>query len=113
MSKKYWCPMCGDLESWGFIGIAEVIRHRDGCKDREIPSVEPLDVPEVTTWGESGGAEAVCCYFEVDDCPYMMLVCGQRFGCIDDGAAAVAGPRVCHDVPDIVEAINYVAGVRR
>jgi len=28
-------------------------------------------------------------------------------------AAAIAGPRVCHDVPDIVTAINYVAGVRR
>jgi hypothetical protein len=67
-------------------------------------------VPEPTTWGESGGAEAVCCYFEVNDCPYMMLVCGSRFACIDDGAAAVAGPRVCHDVPDIVDAINYVAG---
>jgi hypothetical protein len=110
-SKKYWCPTCGDLESFVFLGIANAIQHRDGCTLREIPVVEHLAVPEVTTWGESGGADAVCCYFEVDDAPYMMLVRGRRFGCIDDGAAAVAGPRVCHDVPDIVEAINYVAGV--
>jgi hypothetical protein len=112
MSKKYWCPTCGNLESFVFLGIANAIKHRDGCTLREIPVVEPLDVPEPTTWGESHPVGAVCCYFEVDDDPYMMLVRGRRFGCIDDGAAAVAGPRVCHDVPDVVTAINYVAGVK-
>jgi hypothetical protein len=112
MRKRYWCPTCGDLESFVFLGIANAIKHRDGCNLREIPSVEPLDVPEPTTWGESHPVGAVCAYFEVNDCPYMMLVCGRRFGCIDDGAAAVAGPRVCHDVPDVVTAINYVAGVQ-
>jgi addiction module HigA family antidote len=29
----------------------------------------------------------VCCYFEVNDCPYMMLVCGSRFACIDDAVS--------------------------
>jgi len=111
MSKKYWCPTCGDLESFVFLGIANAIQHRDGCTLREIPVVEPLDVPEVTTWGESHPVGAVCSYYAVDDDTYTILVCGRRFACIDDGAAAVAGPRVCHDVPDIVTAINYVAGV--
>jgi len=59
-SKKYWCPTCGDLESFVFLGIANAIQHRSGCTLREIPVVEPLDVPEETTWGESGGAEALC-----------------------------------------------------
>lgn len=114
MTKKYWCPTCGDLTSTDFAGIADLVPHREHCQTlREIPVVEPLDVPEVTTWGESHPVGAVCCYFERLDDPYMMLVCGRRFGCIDDGAAAVAGPGVCHDVPDIVTAINYVAGVKR
>ncbi len=31
------------------------------CLERLIPVVKPLDVPEETTWGASGGDEAVCC----------------------------------------------------
>jgi len=112
MSKKYWCPTCGEMESFVFLGIANAIKHRDGCTDREIPSVEPLDVPEPTTWGESHPVGAVCSYYAVDDDTYTIFVYGRRFACIDDGAAAIAGPRVCHDVPDIVTAINYVAGVK-
>jgi hypothetical protein len=111
--KKYWCPSCGDLSSCDFAGIADLVPHREHCQTlTEILSVDPLDVPEPTTWGESHPVGAVCSYYAVDDDTYTILVCGRRFGCIDDGAAAVAGPRVCHDVPDIVTAINYVAGVK-
>jgi hypothetical protein len=53
MTKKYWCPMCGNVP-------AILVTHKADCIGfHAIPVVEPLDVPEVTTWGESGGAEAL------------------------------------------------------
>jgi hypothetical protein len=58
-SKKYWCPTCGDLESFVFLGIANAIQHRSGCTMREIPVVEPLDVPEETTLDESDLADGM------------------------------------------------------
>jgi hypothetical protein len=63
MSKKYWCPMCGDVPATPTMGIALLVMHKADCIGfHAIPVVEPLDVPEVTTWGESGGAEAVTCH---------------------------------------------------
>lgn len=108
----YWCPMCGDLPETSnpFPWMPGQAWHHGACDFRAIPVCTPLDVPEPTTWGESHPVGAVCAYFEIDDCPYQMLVCGQRLACIDGDAAAVAGPRVCHDVDDVVQAINYVAG---
>jgi hypothetical protein len=104
--------MCGDVPTTPTMGIALLVMHKADCIGfAAIPSVEPLSVPEPTTWGESHPVGAVCSYYAVDDDTYTILVYGRRFACIDDGAAAVAGPRVCHDVPDIVTAINYVAGV--
>jgi hypothetical protein len=62
MTKKYWCPTCGDMPFVDFLGLERVIIHNvETCTATAIPVVEPLDVPEVTTWGESGGAEAVTC----------------------------------------------------
>jgi hypothetical protein len=90
-----------------------MVAHRGDCRSREIPLVEPLDVPEVTTWGESGGAEAVTLAGQVyehggndnDDksTPYVVVYSGHteheyyRHG----------------KLLDVVTAINYVAGVRR
>lgn len=93
--KRYWCPTCGEMESFVFLGIANAIKHRDGCTLREIPVVEPLAVPEVTTWGESGGVDAVCLSVYFDDTIYLR---GRLFA---------PGDR------NIVAAINYVAGVKR
>jgi len=95
MSKRYWCPTCGEMESFVFLGIANAIKHRDGCTLREIPVVEPLAVPEVTTWGESGGVDAVCLSVYFDDTIYLR---GRLFAPADR---------------NIVAAINYVAGVKR
>jgi len=92
--KRYWCPTCGEMESFVFLGIANAIKHRDGCTLREIPVVEPLAVPEVTTWGESGGVDAVCLSVYFDDTIYLR---GRLFA---------PGDR------NIVTAINYVAGVK-
>ena len=93
--KRYWCPTCGEMESFVFLGIANAIKHRDGCTLREIPVVETLAVPEVTTWGESGGVDAVCLSVYFDDTIYLR---GRLFA---------PGDR------NIVAAINYVAGVKR
>ena len=82
------------MESFVFLGIANAIKHRDGCTLREIPVVEPLAVPEVTTWGESGGVDAVCLSVYFDDTIYLR---GRLFA---------PGDR------NIVTAINYVAGVK-
>jgi len=92
--KRYWCPTCGEMESFVFLGIANAIQHREGCTDREIPSVEPLAVPEPTTWGESGGVDAVCLSVYFDDTIYLR---GRLFAPADR---------------DVVTAINYVAGVK-
>ncbi len=108
MSKKYWCPTCGEMESFVFLGIANAIKHRDGCTLREIPSVEPLAVPEPTTWGESGGAEAVCLRFYFDDAVFIR---DGVFAWVDSLGWRVSDGDVWHGVPDIVTAINYVAGV--
>ena len=108
----YRCPVCGDLEPipWA---LAPAWRHTvdHSLTVPVVPVFKPLATPEPTTWGESHPVGAVCSFFEIDD-PYMMIVSGRRFACIDGDAAAVAGPRVCHDVDDVVQAINYVAGAK-
>jgi len=109
MSKRYWCPMCGDLTSCDFAGIADLVPHREHCQTlTEIPSVDPLDVPEPTTWGESGGAEAVCLRFYFDDAVYIR---DGVFAWVDSMGWRVSDGDVWQDMPDIVDAINYVAGV--
>jgi hypothetical protein len=53
MTTKYWCPTCGDLPTvpnpfpW-LPGTAHF--HGPACPGVPIPVVEPLAVPEVTTW---------------------------------------------------------------
>jgi len=109
MSKKYWCPTCGEVIATQFLGIADMMQHRDGCTLREIPRVEPLDVPEVTTWGESGGAEAVCLRAYFDDVIYIR---GRLFTFPDlDSWVISDGQGASHT--DVVTAINYVAGSKR
>jgi hypothetical protein len=90
MTKKYWCPTCGDLEQiaspFPWIRDSHAWRHAVDCSGPFvfIPVVEPLDVPEVTTWGESGGAEALChwrgpggwCYTSAD--VHARIVAGVR-----------------------------------
>jgi len=94
-TKKYWCPTCGDLETiQNFMGIGMANVHRGDCTANAIPVVEPLAVPEVTTWGESGGVDAVCLSVYFDDTIYLR---GRLFA---------PGDR------NIVTAINYVAGVK-
>ena len=112
MSKRYWCPTCGDLESFVFLGIANAIQHRDGCTLREIPVVEPLAVPEVTTWGESGGAGEVCLSVYFDS---VVHIRDGVFAWVDSMGWRVSDGvwQDWQDVPDIVVAINYVAGVKR
>jgi hypothetical protein len=114
MSKRYWCPTCGDLESFVFLGIANAIRHRDGCSLREIPSVDPLDVPEETTWGESGGAGEVC--VSQTAIPSMVIwTLGDSMTRRADFWAGfwwMTGDRTVENT-DVVVAINYVAGVKR
>ena len=58
----YWCPMCGDLPDVTnpFPWIEGKAWHHGACDFKAIPVCTPLDVPEPTTWGESGGEEAVC-----------------------------------------------------
>ena len=61
MKKRHWCPTCGEIIPSDFLGLADAIVHiADECVSTSIPLVEPLAVPEPTTWGESGGDEAVC-----------------------------------------------------
>jgi len=112
VSKKYWCSTCGDLSSCDFAGITDLVPHQEHCQTlREIPSVEPLAVPEPTTWGESGGAEAVTLAGQVyehggnDDksTPYV-VVYSER----GDVEYYHQGKLL-----DVTTAINYVAGVQR
>lgn len=58
----YWCPECGDLKEIinPFPWIDGKAFYHGGCHGLFIPVYKPLAVPEVTTWGESGGDEAVC-----------------------------------------------------
>ena len=95
-TRKYWCPMCGDVPAIPTMGIALLVTHKADCIGfHAIPVVEPLAVPEVTTWGESGGVDAVCLSVYFDDTIYLR---GRLFA---------PGDR------NIVTAINYVAGVKR
>lgn len=57
----YWCPMCGDLPTTHnpFPWVPGQAWHHGACDFRAIPVCTPLDVPEPTTWGESGGEEAI------------------------------------------------------
>jgi hypothetical protein len=115
MTKKYWCPTCGETSATDFIGIADMMAHREGCRAKFIPLVVPLDVPEVTTWGESGGAGEVC----LDDGIHQMGR-GRGKGRNERWALQrnhdpdrwfVAHGRHDFDA-DAVIAINHVVGVR-
>jgi hypothetical protein len=110
-SKKYWCPTCDDLSSINFGDIADPVPHRKHCQTlTEIPSVEPLAVPEPTTWGESGGAGEVCLSVYFDSVVYIR---DGVFAWVDSMGWRVSDGvwQDWRDVPDIVDAINYVAGV--
>lgn len=78
--------------------------------EKEIPTFKPLDVPEETTWGESGGAEAVCLRVYFDDIIY---ICGRRFMFDDYTGIGVSNGESHHIVPDITTAINYIADSKR
>jgi hypothetical protein len=99
MSKR-WCPVCEDAAE-GKLCLAD-----------SIPSVDPLAVPEPTTWGESGGAEAVCLSAYFDDAVFIR---DNAFAWVDSMGWRVSDGvwQDWRDVPDIVDAINYVAGVRK
>ena len=113
-SKKYWCPTCGEVTATDFLGIADMMAHRAGCHAKFIPVVEPLDVPEVTTWGESGGAEAVC-VSQIESTSMVLWTIGDSMTRRADHWAGFWWMTGNGGVEngDIVSAINYVAGVRR
>lgn len=109
--------MCGDLSSRHMHDGVHIVPHNDGCTANAIPSVEPLAVPEPTTWGESGGADAVCLRVYFDDAVYIR---DDVFAWVDSMGWRVSDGDVwrcvvdwSHRLDDIVTAINYVAGVTR
>lgn len=59
MKKRYWCQTCGEITPTDLFGLADIVVHTKTCVSTSIPFVEPLAVPEPTTWGESGGDEAI------------------------------------------------------
>ena len=80
----YWCPVHGDCQCYA-----------------SIPVYTPLAVPEVTTWGESGGAEAVTASGTVG----IMYDLGGR------AARWIWSNDNC-DGWDMAKQINYVAGAK-
>jgi hypothetical protein len=110
-TKKYWCPMCGDVPTTPTMGIALLVTHKADCIGfHAIPVVEPLDVPEETTWGESGGAEAGALgrfYLPWPDDDRVMYVVED-----DDGIVLFARFPV-EDLSARFPANDYVAGVRK
>ena len=115
-SKKYWCPTCKEITPSDFMGLANAIVHTvETCNSTSIPVVEPLDVPEVTTWGESGGAGEVC-YGQAHDKAMRIWRLGDDDRVRVDFWAGywwLTGGRHRVENTDIVDAINYVAGVER
>lgn len=122
MSKEYWwCVPCSEGD---FYVDRRDCPFRD-CSATYIPVVKPLDVPEPTTWGESGGAEAVCAeyssspagaggvldYVRVEDKWFETTASVYDSGEViihesTSGRPTGMNYRRC----DIVAAINYVAG---
>jgi hypothetical protein len=104
-TRKYWCPTCGEQTATDFFGIADMMAHRAGCRAKFIPVVEPLDVPEVTTW----------------DCPEVVTVCDDVKGhttlCSPDAVLLDDGYAWADHLSQIwftdVDSVNYVAGVRK
>ena len=74
----YWCPMCGDLPTTHnpFPWVPGQAWHHGACDFRAIPVCTPLDVPEPTTWGESGGEEAITLHIN-SATPWWMV--GENF----------------------------------
>jgi hypothetical protein len=79
-----------------------------------VPVFEPLDVPEETTWGESGGAEAVC--VSQTAIPSLVIwTLGDSMTRRADFWAGfwwMTGDRTVENT-DVVTAMNYVAGSKR
>lgn len=97
----YWCPICGDLATttnpfpWT---PGTAWKHAVDCSGPFVfvPVFTPLAVPEVTTWGESGGVEAVT----------------NEKGCFVWRLGDSTKNMVGMESTDIVSAINYVAGAK-
>jgi hypothetical protein len=110
MSKKYWCPMCGDVPTTPTMGIAILVIHKADCIGfHAIPVVEPLDVPEVTTLDESDLADGM-----------VVSLIGYRSGvfrvCTPD-TRTYDGDHWCiserHTAEITVAEVQRVAGVRK
>lgn len=109
MRKRYWCQTCGEITPTDFLGLADVIVHTaDDCVSTSIPLVEPLATPEPTTWGESGGDEAITLH---DNSATPSLMVG------DNGRNFVANYRDIYWMAehgkglvegDVVQAINFL-----
>ena len=106
MSNKpigYWCPLCGDLKeiSNPFPWIDGKAFHHGHCPGLFIPVYRRLDVPEVTTWGESGG--------------YHAITTSGAFGIIfalGGRETRLIWSNVDCEGWDMAEQINYVAGAK-
>ena len=92
-----------------------------------IPSFTPLAVPEVTTWGESGGDKALCCQYneciDIGGGGVMDYSLGDDMwfdrtaAVYDDGKVLVHVPiddedpaTFVYEPTDIATAIRFVAG---
>lgn len=66
----WWCPECGhtEPERWTQTLCGETDRPTTA-----IPIYLPLPTPEPTTWGESGGDDAVCNVLAMDGTTNLML----------------------------------------
>ena len=94
--------MCGDLPTTPMMGIAILALHKADCIGfHAIPVYRPLDVPEVTTWGESGGYHAITTYGTFG----IIFALGGR-------ETRLIWSNVDCEGWDMAEQINYVAGAK-
>jgi len=111
MTKKYWCPMCGEVPATPTMGIALLVMHKADCIGfHAIPVVEPLAVPEVTTLDKSDLVDGMV----VTVCDVML---GHTTLCTPDATLLDDGYAWAHRLTQIWltddDSVRYVAGVRR
>ena len=107
----YWCPMCGGLEQTPnpFPWMPGQAWHHGACDFRAIPVYTPLDVPEQTTWSESGGDEAITLHDVVTFCVWMVGDNASTFVDHYDGESYwMAEHGECMIQGDVVDAMNFL-----
>jgi hypothetical protein len=90
--------------------------HHGVCDFRAIPVYRPLDVPEPTTWGESGGDEAITLHDVVTNVgTFYVRMVGDNVSTFvdhydgDDGESYwMAEHGRCLIPGDVVDAMNFL-----